>query len=105
MSLLTRTLRLRLPTAALSTSIRPLSTTPAHLLKESGDRTPEELEAKKREQLAKQEKGEGHWHSELGSNSEEHVKADREEVRDHDEHVKELQQETKKESEKEKGKR
>ncbi|KAF2192982.1 hypothetical protein K469DRAFT_693065 [Zopfia rhizophila CBS 207.26] len=78
---------------------RSLSSTPRRLLKEDADRSPEEIEKKKQEQLEKQKRGEGHWHEELGSQSESHVKADREEVGDHGDHISKLQQQTKEKSE------
>ncbi|OCL06236.1 hypothetical protein AOQ84DRAFT_355579 [Glonium stellatum] len=80
-------------------SIRPLRTTPIRYLKEDAHRSGHEIEAKKQEQLKKQDKGEGHWHEELGSQSESHVKADRQNVDDHGEHMEELQQHTKNASE------
>jgi hypothetical protein len=90
---------LRMSHQSLRTPIRTLATTPSLRLKETGNRSPEELEAKKQEQLEKQKRGEGHWHSELGSRSEEHVKADREDIGDHGEHIRELQQEGKRKGE------
>lgn len=44
--------------------------------------------------------GEGHWHEELGSASESHIAADRQDVKDHGDHISKLQQETKKKGEK-----
>jgi hypothetical protein len=79
---------------------RPFTTTPFRSLKEDANRSGSEIEAKKQEQLKKQEKGEGHWHEELGSQSEGHVKADREKVEDHGEHMKDLQEETARKGEK-----
>lgn len=92
----------RLPLARFRLSYRPLTTTPRLYLKEDADRSPEQIEQKKQEQLKKQEKGEGEWHESLGSQSESHVKADRQEVEDHDEHIEDLQKEGKEQSEKEK---
>ncbi|TKA73737.1 hypothetical protein B0A55_05451 [Friedmanniomyces simplex] len=73
---------------------RPFTSASSLRLKEDGNRTPEELDAKKHEQLEKQKKGEGHWHEDLASSSESHVAADKEEVHDHGEHMEELQKET-----------
>ncbi|QIX01430.1 hypothetical protein AMS68_006947 [Peltaster fructicola] len=64
--------------------------------------SPEEVEKSKQEQLKKQEQGKGEWHEDLASSSETHVKADREEVKDHDDHIEKLQDETAKQAEKEK---
>jgi hypothetical protein len=69
-------------------------------IKEDADRTPEQVEQKKQEQLEKQKRGEGHWHEELASHGESNIAADRENVKDHDEHMSKLQQETKKKGEK-----
>ena len=81
---------------------RTFATTPRTLLNEVGNRSGEELEQKKQEQLKKQEKGEGHWHEELASQSEAKIAADKEsaQVKDHDKHMRELQQETAKKGEK-----
>jgi hypothetical protein len=70
------------------------------MLKEDADRSPEQIEQKKQEQLDKQKKGEGHWHEELASSGESNIAADREEVHDHDEHMEDLQKETAKKGEK-----
>ncbi|KAF1962706.1 hypothetical protein CC80DRAFT_499046 [Byssothecium circinans] len=91
---------LRALRAPATTTYRALSTTPQMSIKEDADRTPEQLEKKKQESLKKQEKGEGHWHEELGSASESNVAADREKVSDHDSHMGKLQQETKEKGEK-----
>lgn len=63
-------------------------------IKEDANRTGEELEAKKQEQLDKQKRGEGHWHEELASAGESNIKADKEKVEDHDEHIEDLQKQT-----------
>ncbi|EMC99682.1 hypothetical protein BAUCODRAFT_58698, partial [Baudoinia panamericana UAMH 10762] len=63
-------------------------------LKEDKHQDPEELDRIKHEQVKKQEKGEGHWHEELASGSESALKAEREKVHDHDEHMEDLQKET-----------
>ncbi|QDS72241.1 hypothetical protein FKW77_005729 [Venturia effusa] len=46
------------------------------------------------EQLDKQKRGEGHWHEELASAGESNIKADKEKVEDHDEHIEDLQKQT-----------
>jgi hypothetical protein len=79
---------------------RSLMTTPRMLLKEDADRSPEQIEKKKQEQLKKQEKGEGEWHESLASSSESHIAADKDNVKDHDSHMNKLQEETKKKGEK-----
>lgn len=79
---------------------RALSTTPHMFIKEDADRSPEQIEKKKEEQLKKQEKGEGHWHEELASSGESNIAADRENVQDHDSHMSDLQQQTAKKGEK-----
>src|SRR4051794_28039590 len=77
----------------LSSSLyRPLSgSTSLRLKEDQKDPSPEEAERIKQEQVKKAEKGEGHWHEELASKGESDVKADRQQVRDHDEHMEELQ--------------
>ncbi|KAF1970044.1 hypothetical protein BU23DRAFT_571100 [Bimuria novae-zelandiae CBS 107.79] len=98
---------LRVPTVRLALRIsapgrRTFITTPRALLKEDMNRSGEEIEQKKQEQLEKQRKGEGHWHEELASQSEAKIAADRDahHVKDHDKHMSELQQETVKKGEK-----
>ena len=71
------------------TSARPLR------LKEDVERSPEEVEQAKQEQLREQQ-----WHKDLASSSEEHVKADQENIEDHDQHMEDLQKQTKQETEK-----
>ncbi|KAF2438057.1 hypothetical protein P171DRAFT_437145, partial [Karstenula rhodostoma CBS 690.94] len=80
---------LRVPTARLTPRLyrRTFSTTPRAFLNEVGNRSGEQLEQKKQEQLKKQEKGEGHWHEELASQSEAKMAADKEHVEDHDKHM------------------
>jgi len=73
---------------------RPFTRATCLRLKEDGDRSPEELDRIKHEQIGKQKKGEGHWHGELASSSETNVAADRENVDDHDKHMEDLQKET-----------
>jgi hypothetical protein len=81
-------------------SRRALSLTPRMFIKEDADRSPEQLEQKKQEQLKKQERGEGHWHEELASKGESNIAADREQVHDHEGHMEDLQKQTAKKGEK-----
>lgn len=69
-------------------------------LKEDKARTPEEADRVKEEQRQKAAQGKGEWHEELASQSESHVAADREGVRDHDKHMEELQRQTANETQK-----
>lgn len=63
-------------------------------LKEDKERSPEEADRVKEEQRQKAEAGKGEWHESLASQSESHVAADRQGVKDHDKHMEELQQQT-----------
>lgn len=83
-----------------TTTRRAISTTPRMALKEDGNRTPEELEQKKQEQLKEQKEGKGRWREDLASSGESNIAADKQNVSDHDSHIKELQQEGAKKSEK-----
>ena len=91
----------RMPTARLAPGLcrRTFTTTPRAFLNEVGNRTGEQLEQKKQEQLKKQEKGEGHWHEELASQSEAKIAADKDDVKDHQKHMSDLQKETAKKGE------
>ncbi|KAK1057570.1 hypothetical protein LTR74_014096, partial [Friedmanniomyces endolithicus] len=80
---------------------RPFTALPRLSLKEDGNRTPEELDAKKHEQLDKQKKGENHWDEGLASSSESHIAADKQEVGDHGKHMEKLQKQTAGQSERE----
>lgn len=98
---------LRIPSSTFRSTLLPsvhsrrtLTSTARRFLKEDADRSPEQIEKKKQEQLKKQERGEGHWHEELGSQSESHIAADRQEVKDHGSHMEDLQKETAKKGEK-----
>ncbi|KAJ8114594.1 hypothetical protein OPT61_g3560 [Boeremia exigua] len=79
---------------------RTLSTTPRMAIKEDGNRTPEELEQKKQEQLKEQQQGKGRWREDLASSGESNIAADKQKVSDHGSHIKELQEEGKKKGEK-----
>lgn len=89
-----RTLVPRLSTPIRQTQYRSFTIASRLSIKEDANRTGEELEAKKQEQLDKQKRGEGHWHEELASAGESNVKADKEKVEDHDEHIENLQKQT-----------
>jgi hypothetical protein len=84
----------RLSTPIRQTQYRSFITTSRLSIKEDANRTGEEVEAKKQEQLDKQKRGEGHWHEELASAGESNIKADKEHVEDHDEHIEDLQKQT-----------
>lgn len=84
-----RTLRTTNPFRVLSSS-QPLR------LREDKEQSPQELENAKKEQFNSKEK-----RQELESNSEAHVKADRQNVKDHDQHMEDLQKQTAQQKEKE----
>jgi len=79
---------------------RAFATTPRMAIKEDADRTPEQLEQAKQEQLKEQKEGKGRWREDLASHGESNIAADRQQVHDHDQHIKELQQEGKEKGEK-----
>lgn len=80
--------------AAVPAYIRPFSQAQQLRLKEDANRSPEETERIKQEQLQKQKEGKGHWHEGLASSSESHIAADKENINDHDQHINDLQKET-----------
>jgi hypothetical protein len=82
------------------TSLRTFTTTPTFRIKEDAQRTPEQVENAKQEQLREQEKGQGRWREDLASHGESNIAADKQQVDDHGEHMKELQQQGKEKSEK-----
>jgi hypothetical protein len=90
-----RPLTLRTPFAR-----RTLTTTPRLRIKEDADRTPEQLERAKQDQLKEQAQGKGRWREDLASHGESNIAADKEKVNDHDSHMKELQKEGAKKGEK-----
>ena len=97
---ITTTLR-SAPSAAPSYSpIRPFSQAQRLRLKEDANRSPEELERIKQEQLKQQKEGKGQWSEELASSSESHVAADKQKVNDHQQHMSDLQKETAEKGEK-----
>jgi hypothetical protein len=85
--------------AAPSYTIRPFSQAQQLRLKEDANRSPEELERIKQEQLKQQKEGKGQWNEELASSSESHVAADKQKVDDHQQHMSDLQKETAQQSE------
>jgi hypothetical protein len=80
-------------------STRTFATTPRMRIKEDADRTPEQVEQAKQDQLEEQQQGKGRWREDLASHGESNIAADKEKVTDHDAHMKELQQEGKKKGE------
>jgi hypothetical protein len=90
------------PLAPLRTQLarRTLTTTPRMCIKEDADRSPEQLEKIKQDQLKEQKEGKGRWREELASHGESNIAADKEKVHDHDKHMKDLQQEGAKKGEK-----
>ena len=70
-------------------------------IKEDAQRSPEELDRKKHEQLDEQKRGEGRWREDLASSGEAAVKHDNHnEIKDHDDHMEDLQKQTAEQSEK-----
>jgi hypothetical protein len=86
--------------AAPSYAFRPFSQAQHLRLKEDANRSPEELERIKQEQLKQQKEGKGQWSEELASSSESHVAADKQKVNDHQQHMSDLQKETAEKGEK-----
>lgn len=79
---------------------RTFALSPARMLKEDADRSPEHIEQKKDESVNKAKQGKGEWHEELASAGESNVKADKHDVEDHDQHMEDLQKHTADKSEK-----
>jgi hypothetical protein len=79
---------------------RPLSTTSRLYIKEDANRSPEQVEQAKQEQLKEQKEGKGRWREELASHGESNIAADKESVNDHDKHMADLQKEGAKKGEK-----
>ncbi|KAI5235816.1 hypothetical protein E4T43_09003 [Aureobasidium subglaciale] len=96
----TRIQRLQSPTTSTPT-VRTLATTPFLRIKEDANRSPEELERTKQEQLKAQKEGKAEWNEKLASAGEAGIAADKEDVKDHDRHMEELQKETAGKAEKE----
>ena len=92
----TRSLRAPIPSTRVAfTARRTFLSSPTLRIKEDADRSPEQVEAAKQEQLKEQEKGEGRWREDLASHGESNIAADKQQVNDHDAHMKELQKEGK----------
>jgi predicted secreted protein len=70
------------------------------LLKEDGNRSAQELEQKKQEQLKEQKEGKGRWREDLASSGESNIAADKENVQDHKGHIEQLQEQTKQKGQK-----
>jgi hypothetical protein len=79
-----------------SISFRTLTTTPLLRIKEDANRSPEELE-----KIKDQKQGKGQWNEKLASAGEASIAADKENVKDHDGHMEELQKQTAGQAEKE----
>jgi hypothetical protein len=82
-------------------SVRTLSTTPFRMIKEDANRSPEELEQTKQDQLKAQKEGTAEWNEKLASAGEASITADKQNVKDHDSHMEELQKQTAGQAEKE----
>jgi hypothetical protein len=101
---LLRSTRFSTPRVSFSPSIhRTFTTTSPFSIKEDANRSPEQLERIKQDQLKAQKQGKAEWNEELASAGEASITADKEEVKDHGKHMEELQKETAGEMKKEKG--
>jgi predicted secreted protein len=79
---------------------RTFTTIRSMRIKEDADRSPEQVENAKQDQLKEQAQGKGRWREDLASSGESNIAADKEKVHDHDSHMKDLQKETAKKGEK-----
>jgi hypothetical protein len=96
-----RTLMALRPISAFSPIARRTFSTTRHMqIKEDGNRSAQELEQKKQEQLREQKEGKGRWREDLASSGESNIAADKEKVEDHKSHMQELQEQTKQKGEK-----
>ncbi|KOS19433.1 hypothetical protein ESCO_001029 [Escovopsis weberi] len=77
MALLAVAARTRTPQTVLRNRALTFSSTSRLGLKESSSQTDEDFDKHKRDSLAKQRRGSGHWKPELATDSEEAVRADR----------------------------
>ncbi|KAK6003376.1 hypothetical protein QM012_001221 [Aureobasidium pullulans] len=82
-------------------TFRTFTASPLRGIKEDAARSPEELEKTKQEQLKAQKEGKAQWNENLASAGEASITADRQNVRDHDSHMEDLQKETAGQAEKE----
>lgn len=98
-SLLTATRPLRI-LARTPITQRTFTTSRNLRIKEDADRTPEQVEAAKQDQLREQKEGKGRWREDLASHGESNIAADKESVNDHGKHMEELQKEGAKKGEK-----
>lgn len=69
-------------------------------IKEDAIRSADQVEQAKQDQLKEQAQGKGRWREDLASSGESSIAADRQQVDDHGEHMKELQHEGKQKGEK-----
>jgi hypothetical protein len=96
-----RTLMAFRPISAFSPIARRTFSTTRHMqIKEDGNRSAQELEQKKQEQLREQKEGKGRWREDLASSGESNIAADKQKVEDHKSHMQELQEQTKQKGEK-----
>jgi hypothetical protein len=96
-----RTLMAFRPISAFSPIARRTFSTTRHMqIKEDGNRSAQELEQKKQEQLQEQKEGKGRWREDLASSGESNIAADKQKVEDHKSHMQELQEQTKQKGEK-----
>lgn len=85
----------------LTTPARRTFTTARRMqIKEDADRTPEQVEKAKQEQLKEQKQGQGRWREDLASHGESNIAADKQKVNDHQSHIEDLKKETAKKGEK-----
>jgi hypothetical protein len=85
---------LRSTRLSIFTPLRTFTTSSPFHIKEDANRSPEQLEKIKQDQLTAQKQGKGKWNEELASAGEASITADKEEVNDHGKHMEELQKET-----------
>jgi hypothetical protein len=88
-----------LPLTRTPVASRTFTTSRTLRIKEDADRTPEQLEAAKQDQLREQKEGKGRWREDLASHGESNIAADKESVNDHGKHMEELQKEGKRKGE------
>jgi hypothetical protein len=101
LTMASRTLMAFRPISAFSPIARRTFATTRHMqIKEDGNRSAQELEQKKQEQLREQKEGKGRWREDLASSGESNIAADKEKVEDHKSHMQELQEQTKQKGEK-----
>ncbi|CAD0087786.1 unnamed protein product [Aureobasidium vineae] len=82
-------------------TFRTFTASPLRMIKEDASRSPEELERTKQEQLKAQKEGKAQWNENLASAGEASITADKQDVKDHDSHMEDLQKQTAGQAEKE----